>query len=278
MNLQGGFLPELPEVEVVRCGLESYLIGKMVECVEVHRSDLRYPIPDLNTALRGHKLCRVKRRSKYLLFFFEDTLLVWHLGMTGQFHVLPRDIPATAHEHVCFLFSDGTSLRYRDSRRFGYAGLLPPDGWEQHPWFRDLGPEPLGEKFTEEYLIHCCKMRKAPIKQMLMNAHVVAGIGNIYACESLFRAHIHPARAANRISRMRLQQLFQTVRKVLREAIDAGGSSISDFVHVDGKPGYFAHTFKVYGREGEACPDCGKHIRRIVQSGRSTFYCPCCQR
>jgi len=271
-------LPELPEVEVVRCGLESYLIGKMVECVEVHRSDLRYPIPDLNTALRGHKLCQVKRRSKYLLFFFEDTLLVWHLGMTGQFHVLPRDIPAAAHEHVRFLFSDGTSLHYRDSRRFGYAGLLPPNGWQQHPWFRDLGPEPLGEKFTEEYLIHCCRMRKAPIKQMLMNAHVVAGIGNIYACESLFRAHIHPARAANRISRMRLQQLFQTVRKVLKEAIDAGGSSISDFVHVDGKPGYFAYHFRVYGREGEACPDCGKHIRRIVQSGRSTFYCPCCQR
>ena len=270
-------MPELPEVEVVRRGLESYLVGKKIAHITVHRCDLRYPVPDLDAALRGCKLRGIERRAKYLLFFFENTLLVWHLGMTGQFHVLPQDIPAAPHEHVCLLFSDGTSLRYRDSRRFGYAGLLPLDGWQQHPWFRYLGLEPLDGEFTVEYLMHCCKMRKASVKQILMNAHVVVGIGNIYACEVLFRARIHPARAANRISHARLQKLFQAIRQVLGEAIDAGGSSISDFVRVDGKPGYFAHDFRVYGRDGEVCPDCGRRIRRMVQSGRSTFYCPGCQ-
>jgi len=277
MSFHGGFLPELPEVEVVRCGLKPYLTGKTVERVDVARSDLRYPVPDLGAALYGQRILRIERRAKYLLFFFDDVLLVWHLGMTGQFHVLPRDIPAAIHEHVYFLFSDGTSLRYRDSRRFGYAGLLPLNGWQQHPWFRNLGPEPFGEGFTDEYLIRCCKTRRVPVKQMLMNAHVVVGIGNIYASEILFRARIHPARAANRISRMRLHRLFLAVRQVLREAIDAGGSSISDFVRVDGKPGYFAHNFRVYGQAGQACPDCGRHIRRIVQAGRSTFYCTGCQ-
>jgi len=271
-------LPELPEVEVIRRGLKSHLIGKKIKRVEVHRPDLRYPIPDLSLILHGQTLRRIERRAKYLMFLFDGSLLAWHLGMTGQFHILPQGIPAATHEHVCFLFSDGASLRYRDSRRFGYAGLLPLDGWQQHPWFRNLGPEPLGEEFTDEYLIHCCKGRKGSVKQVLMDAHVVAGIGNIYACESLFRARIHPARAANRISHMRLQRLFQVVRQTLREAIDAGGSTISDFVHADGKPGYFAHDFRVYGRKGKVCTDCGKRIRRIVQFGRSSFYCPGCQR
>lgn len=270
-------MPELPEVEVVRCGLESHLIGKTVEHIEVRRPDLRYPIPDLDTALRGHQLHRIERRAKYLLFFFDNVLLVWHLGMTGQFHVLPQNVPIVVHEHVRFFFNGDASLHYRDSRRFGYVGLLPINGWQQHPWFKNLGPEPLGEEFTEKYLIRRCKMRKSSIKPLLMNAHIVVGVGNIYACEALFRARIHPTRPANRISQIRLRKLFHAVHQVLEEAIEAGGSSISDFVQVDGKPGYFAHTFKVYGRAGEACPDCGKDIRRIVQSGRSTFYCPGCQ-
>jgi len=276
--LQEGFLPELPEVEVVRRGLEPYLTGKTVEHIEVLRPDLRYPIPDLNTALHGHKLRRIERRAKYLLFFFNDVLLVWHLGMTGQFHVLPQNVPPAIHEHVRFLFSGGASLRYRDSRRFGYAGLLPPDEWQQHPWFRDLGPEPLADGFSNKYFTRCCREKKSPIKSTLMNARIVVGIGNIYACEALFRARIHPARLSNRISDIRLQRLHRAIRQVLKEAIEAGGSSINDFVHVDGEPGYFAHDFKTYGRAGEACQQCGKPIRRIVQSGRSSFYCPDCQR
>lgn len=271
-------MPELPEVEVVRCGLESRLIGRMVDHIEIFRPDLRYPLPDLNEALHGCKLHRIKRRAKYLLFFFDDVLLVWHLGMSGQFHILPRNIPPVAHEHVRFFFGDGVSLRYRDPRRFGYAGLLPLNGWQQHPWFKHLGPEPLGGEFTAEYLTGCCKKRKSPVKQVLMDASIVAGIGNIYACEVLFRARIHPARAAMRISNIRLQRLFLMIHQVLREAIDAGGSSISDFVHVNGKPGYFAYDFNVYGRAGKPCTQCGKAIVRTVQSGRGTFYCPQCQR
>ncbi len=271
-------MPELPEVETVRRGLESHLAGRILERVDVIRGDLRYPIPDLGAALRGQRVLSIERRAKYLLFFFNGVLLSWHLGMTGHFHVLSRDVPAAAHEHVRFLFDDGKTLRYRDPRRFGYAGLLPLQGWRQHPWFRDMGPEPLGDEFTPEYLAHCCGKRRISIKQILMDARVVVGIGNIYACESLFRAHIHPVRAANRISDSRLQQLVREIRQVLMEAINAGGSSISDFVCADGKPGYFAHSFRVYGRAGKVCLDCGGEIRRIVQAGRGTFFCPACQR
>lgn len=296
-HLQGGFSPELPEVEVIRCGLEPHLIGRMINHVEVLRPDLRYPLPDLNVALRGYRLCRIKRRAKYLLFFFDGALLVWHLGMTGQFHILPpanpeppgrilksdlpvkgRAAPLAAHEHVRFFFSGGYTLCYRDARRFGYAGLLPLHNWQQHPWFGNLGPEPLGDEFTAEYLVHCCRKRRSPVKAILMNASIVAGIGNIYACESLFRARIHPARATGRISDIRLQRLFLMIRQVLKEAIDAGGSSVSDFVQVDGNPGYFAHRFNVYGRAGKSCMRCGKAVARMVQSGRSTFYFPQCQR
>ncbi len=271
-------MPELPEVETVRRGLESHLVGRMIECVGVTRGDLRYPLPDLDATLRGQRLLGIERRAKYLLFFFNEVLLSWHLGMTGHFHVLPGDVATAAHEHVCFLFDDGKTLRYRDPRRFGYAGLLPLQGWRQHSWFRDMGPEPLGDEFTPEYLAHCCGKRRASIKQIIMDARVVVGIGNIYACESLFRARIHPARAANRISDSRLQQLVRAIRQVLTEAVNAGGSSISDFVCVDGKPGYFAHSFRVYGRAGKVCPDCGGGIQRISQAGRGTFFCPGCQR
>ncbi|MDQ6960643.1 MAG: bifunctional DNA-formamidopyrimidine glycosylase/DNA-(apurinic or apyrimidinic site) lyase [Mariprofundaceae bacterium] len=271
-------MPELPEVEVIRRGLESRLTGRMINHVEILRPDLRYPLPDLNMVLSGHKLRRIERRAKYLLFFFDHVLLVWHLGMTGQFHILPQDIPTGAHEHVRIFFNDDHTLRYRDSRRFGYAGLLSLKGWQQHPWFKHLGPEPLGDGFTTEYFAHCCEKRKSPVKPILMNAAIVAGIGNIYACEALFHARIHPARGANRISKIRLQRLFLMIRQILREAIDAGGSSINDFVQVDGKPGYFAYHFRVYGRAGKPCMRCGKAIARMIQSGRATFYCPQCQR
>jgi len=280
-------MPELPEVETVCRGLAPHLIGRRVEAVICYRPDLRYPLPDL-AMLRGQTCHGIKRRAKYLQFEFDDTLLVWHLGMSGCFRVSgPHEddsavLDSTArparHEHVRLLFSGGVSLRYIDPRRFGYAGFLPKEGWEQHKWFKSLGPEPLAGAFDGEYLFSRCQGRKIGIKPLLMDAAVVVGVGNIYACEALFRAGIHPARAARRISRKRLDVLAFAVQDVLGEAIAAGGSTINDFAHVDGNPGYFAHNFRVYGREGEACLQCDTPIRRLIQSGRSTFYCPRCQR
>lgn len=270
-------MPELPEVETVRTGLEPLLVGRRIESVTCHRSSLRYPLPGL-AVLTGEKVMKVRRRAKYLLFDLEGgQVLVWHLGMTGQFHVLPQRVEAGAHEHVRFDLTDGQSLRYRDARRFGYAGLLNSDEVEQHPWFIKLGPEPLAADFDAEHLLAACHNRKAPIKSVIMDAAVVVGVGNIYASEALFRAGIYPARAAKRISYKRLVVLTEMIKQVLAEAIEAGGSSISDFVHADGKPGYFSHAFRVYGRQGEACVCCGKTIKRLIQSGRSTFYCSGCQ-
>lgn len=270
-------MPELPEVEVIRTGLEPLLVGRGIRQVICHRQSLRYPLPDLDS-LVGRRFLSLKRRAKYLLFELDDgRLLVWHLGMTGQFHLLPVQAKAGQHEHVRFDLHDGTSLRYRDMRRFGYAGLFASDEIAAHAWFTGLGPEPLGDEFTIDYLHGLCRGRKGPIKSLLMNGSVVVGVGNIYASEALFRAGIHPARAAGRISRKRLAGLVAAVRQVLTEAIAAGGSSISDFVHADGRPGYFAHSFRVYGRAGEPCLNCGEPIQRIQQSGRSTYYCSRCQ-
>ncbi len=269
-------MPELPEVETVRRGLAPHLIGRSIESVTCYRPDLRYPLPDMDV-LYG-KTCRgISRRAKYLQFSFDHALLVWHLGMSGCFRVQHGNAAKLRHEHVRISLSGGECLSYIDPRRFGYAGLLPIDGWQQHPWFAALGPEPLGDSFDGEYLFSRCQGRKIAIKTLLMDASVVVGVGNIYACESLFRAGIHPARAANRISRQRLDLLVIAVREVLGEAIAAGGSTINDFAHVDGNPGYFAHNFQVYGRASKACLHCTTRIRRLVQSGRSTFYCPHCQ-
>ncbi len=235
-------MPELPEVEVVRRGLQGPLAGLGLRRVERLRADLRYPLPDMDGALAGRRLAAVRRRAKYLLF------------------------------------EGGVGRRYRDARRFGYAGILSARGWTEHPWFAGLGPEPLEPGFSPATLERAFATRRAPVKQALMDARVVVGVGNIYACEALFRARIHPARPACRISRARIGRLHAAVVAVLSEAIEAGGSSISDFLRADGRPGYFAHAFRVYGRAGAPCVDCGRPIRRIVQGGRSTFYCPHCQR
>lgn len=271
-------MPELPEVETVRSGLEPLLVRREITTITCFREGLRYPFPDFS-GLAGQKITAVSRRSKYLLFDLNGgQTLVWHLGMTGQFHVLSAKDAKASHEHVHIDLHDGQSLRYRDARRFGYAGLLDTSDVFSHPWFVSLGPEPLGDKFTADFLVAVCKGRKAPIKTIIMDASNVVGVGNIYAAESLFRAAIHPARAAGKISQKRLISLTIAIKEILGEAIVAGGSTISDFVKADGKPGYFAHSFQVYGREGKLCFRCGKAIKRISQSGRSSFYCPGCQR
>lgn len=270
-------MPELPEVETVRAGLEPLLMNRTISAVRCLRQQLRYPLPDLS-ALVGHRIIAVSRRSKYLLLQLDSgQILVWHLGMTGQFHLLRADAEQGAHEHVRIDLSDGQSLRYRDARRFGYAGLIDADELVSHPWFAKLGPEPLSDAFDVHHLADVCLARKAPIKTVIMDASNVVGVGNIYAAESLFRAGIHPARAAGRISKKRLELLTSSIKQVLAEAIAAGGSTISDFVKADGKPGYFAHSFQVYGREAEACFRCDNQVKRMVQAGRSTFYCPGCQ-
>ena len=273
-------MPELPEVEVVRTGLEPLLQGRKVQAVHCFREGLRYPFPDFSS-LEGQHILSVSRRSKYLLFEITGMpatqYLVWHLGMTGQFHVLSQHEHAGSHEHVRIDLDDGSSLRYRDARRFGYAGLMLKTQWESHPWHQSLGVEPLSEEFHVDGLFQLCHQRKLSIKQMIMHAKTVVGVGNIYASESLFLAGIHPMRAAGKISKARLEILVHAIKKTLEAAIQAGGSSISDFVQVDGKPGYFAHDFNVYGRDGERCLRCQGKIRKIVQAGRSSFYCVGCQ-
>ncbi len=272
-------MPELPEVEVVCRGLSPLLVDQRVRSVELMRDNLRFPLPvSMVQELPGLIFSSISRRSKYLLFCFDrGPVLIWHLGMTGQFHVLDQSAPPGAHEHVRINMENGAALCYRDARRFGYVGLSSHEELAGHKWFAQLGPEPLGDSFSADYLIGYCKGRRAAIKALLMNAHVVVGVGNIYANEALFRSGIHPGRAAGKISKARIAVLVEAVRSVLGEAIDAGGSTISDFVQADGKPGYFAHQFRVYGREGEPCYQCGRSIRRMVQSGRSTFYCLGCQ-
>ncbi|MDX8395839.1 MAG: bifunctional DNA-formamidopyrimidine glycosylase/DNA-(apurinic or apyrimidinic site) lyase, partial [Mariprofundaceae bacterium] len=252
-------MPELPEVEVVRLGLEPLLSGRVMIDVHCRREGLRYPFPvGFAECLQGRKVVRLHRRAKFLQLYLDDNyVLVWHLGMTGQFHVLPKDDAMGAHEHIQINLDDGSSLRYRDARRFGFVDRLQANKLETHAWFNHLGPEPLTDEFDAKYLKQQCQGKKSPIKTVIMDGKVVVGVGNIYASESLYRAGIHPTRAAGRISLKRFELLVQVIKQVLAEAIAAGGSSISDFVQVDGKPGYFSHSFHVYGRENESCTHCG---------------------
>ena len=274
------WLPELPEVEVVRSGLDTLIRNRRIRWVQLYRRALRYPLPaGMAERLRGLTVLAVERRGKYLLFRLDGSeILVWHLGMTGQFHVLAESDSPGRHEHAVFVLDGGLSLRYRDMRRFGYAGLLPADAWQRHPWFAGLGPEPLQEGFDGAYLYGRCHSRAAPVKQVLMDAAVVVGIGNIYACEALFRASIDPFLPAHHLALHQAGTLVKAVKDVLREAIAAGGSTISDFVRADGRPGYFHHAFTVYQRQGQPCVRCGSPILRRMQSGRGTFYCSGCQR
>jgi len=270
-------MPELPEVETVVNGLRPQIVGKHIVSVSNSGKNLRYPLPDF-TAIQGQRLTNIVRRAKYLLFHFENgQTLMWHLGMTGQFHVLPKSEAAAKHEHVTIILDGGITLRYRDTRRFGYADICETKKLESHIWIKNLGIEPLLDDFNAKYLKNMLKKRKTSIKQAIMDNHVVVGVGNIYASESLFRAHIHPAQQTNTIKLKVYESLAFHIKTVLNEAIAAGGSTISDFVKADGTPGYFAHSFQVYGRDGKPCLICKKPIERIVQSARASFFCPKCQ-
>ena len=283
-------MPELPEVETVRRGLQPVMEGAVIAQADVNRLDLRWPFPDrMAERLTGQKVLGLRRRSKYILADLEsgETLLI-HLGMSGRMLISGHTVgdfhhghPAPAkHDHVVLHMEGGVRITFNDARRFGAMDLLDTATQEDHWLIRDIGPEPLGNGFHEDYLIDRLKGRNTPIKSALLDQRIVAGLGNIYVCEALFRAGIHPKRKAGRISGTRVAALVPIIRTVLVEAIASGGSSLRDYRQADGELGYFQHGFQVYDREGDPCstPGCDKTIGRIVQSGRSSFFCPQCQR
>jgi formamidopyrimidine-DNA glycosylase len=283
-------MPELPEVETVRRGLEPVMTGARIARADVRRPDLRWPFPERMAERLTHaRVERLRRRSKYILADLDsgESLLI-HLGMSGRMSVqgakvglFHHEITAPEkHDHVVLDLDNGARVVFNDPRRFGAMDLLRTDNAEAHPLLSSLGPEPLGNAFSEGYLIASLKGRMSPVKAVLLDQKVIAGLGNIYVCEALYRAGIHPARKAGRISEARVGALVPIIRDVLSEAIDAGGSSLRDYRQADGDLGYFQHRFRVYGREGDPCrtPGCPDVVRRIVQSGRSSFYCATCQR
>jgi formamidopyrimidine-DNA glycosylase len=283
-------MPELPEVETVRRGLLSVMEGRVITYAAINRPDLRWPFPvGMAARLTGKRVLALRRRSKYILADLDsgETLII-HLGMSGRMLIsgamlggFHHDHPAPAkHDHVVLDIEGGARITFNDARRFGSMDLIATDVADSHLLLRNLGPEPLGNAFSGPYLLDRLKSRNTPIKSALLDQSIVAGLGNIYVCEVLFRAHINPARKAGQIAVARVASLVPIIRDVLADAIDAGGSSLRDYRQADGELGYFQHAFKVYGREGEPCvtAGCTSTIARIVQSGRSSFFCPTCQR
>jgi formamidopyrimidine-DNA glycosylase len=283
-------MPELPEVETVRAGLVPSMQGHVITRAEVNRPDLRWPFPnDMAQRLTGATVTALRRRSKYILADLStgETLII-HLGMSGrmtvsgdplgQFH---NDHPAPAkHDHVVFHMGNGARVTFNDPRRFGAMDLAKTDALNDHWLIKPIGPEPLGNGFNEAYLVEAFAAKNTPVKTALLDQRLIAGLGNIYVCEVLFRAHIDPTRKAKDLFKKQVASLVPIVRDVLNEAIAAGGSSLKDYRQADGELGYFQKAFQAYDRAGHPCqtPECTGSITRIVQSGRSTFYCPKCQR
>jgi formamidopyrimidine-DNA glycosylase len=293
-------MPELPEVETVRRGLAPVMEGAQFREVEARRQDLRWPLPrDFAAHLRGRKVAGLGRRGKYLLVDLSSgDVLIMHLGMSGSFRILHEDkgrspgkfhherSQARAHDHVVFHMSNGAIVTFNDPRRFGFMKLVARDKLEDEPSIRALGPEPLGNAFDAAMLAEACAGKKTSLKAALSDQRVVAGLGNIYVCEALHRAHLSPKRRASTLATAggkphpRATALVEAIRAVLEDAIKAGGSSLRDHRRTNGELGDFQHTFRAYDREGKPCVTrgCDGTVRRIVQGGRSTFYCPVCQR
>jgi len=269
-------MPELPEVETSRRGIEPYLCEQRIDSIIVRNRNLRWPVrAEVARQLTGQTILSVSRRAKYLLINTTNGSAMIHLGMSGSVYIVDHDSPATVHEHFDFRLGSGKSLRYRDPRRFGSLHWCKNPA--QHKLIRLLGPEPLGNEFSGDYLWQRSRGRRASIKQFIMNANVVVGVGNIYASEALFLAGISPHRAAGRISLQRYVRLAEVIRQVLQQAIRAGGTTLRDFYGGDGEAGYFQQELLVYGRDGEPCRQCRRPVSVVVLGQRSTFYCVNCQ-
>jgi len=272
-------MPELPEVETTRRGIEPHIAGKKIREVIVRRADLRQPVTLGLDEIAGRHITAVRRRSKYLLVDLDDaSILLIHLGMSGSLRIVREADEWRRHDHVALTFSRDVQLRYHDPRRFGLVLLLPPGTEGSHPLLESLGPEPFGDAFSTATLAAACRTRSTTIKQVIMDAAVVVGVGNIYASEALFRAGIRPRTRASRVSRPRLAKLAAAIHQVLAEAIEHGGTTLRDFVNSDGRPGYFRQRLFVYDRACEPCRVCNAIIQRAVVGQRSTFWCPRCQR
>ncbi len=280
-------MPELPEVETTRRGLVPVMEGQVILRADIRRPDLRWPFPEnMGARLEGARVLTLRRRAKYILGDLStgETLIV-HLGMSGRMLVHPQQeqgglAEPGKHDHVVLQMSGGARITFNDARRFGAMDICARNRVAEHPLLAPLGPEPLGNEFNTDHLIRALAGRRMPIKSALLDQKIVAGLGNIYVCESLWRAGISPRRKAGNLSLVRVSRLVRAIRDVLNDAIDSGGSSLKDFRQTDGELGYFQHKFAVYGRVGQPCrtPDCKGTIQRIVQSGRSSFYCSQCQR
>ena len=268
-------MPELPEVETTRRGIEPHIVGKKVVQVIVRQPSLRWPVSEeLAQCLTGRTVISVSRRAKYLFLETGTGKVMMHLGMSGSLRILHQSVAAGKHDHLDIVFEDGCLLRFRDPRRFGSVFWLDGD---EHVLLQNLGPEPLSAEFTGHYLHTLSRRRKVSVKMFIMNSRVVVGIGNIYANEVLYLAGIRPGKAASRISRPRYILLVDAIRQVLSRAIEAGGTSIRDFVRENGSPGYFQQLLMVYGRGRQPCLRCQTLLKEIRQGGRSTVYCPSCQ-
>ena len=271
-------MPELPEVETARRGIEPHLLGQRIVGVLVRQRQLRWPVPaTLVKSLPGQTIRAVERRAKYILIKTDSGTVLLHLGMSGSLRMLPCRTPPQKADHVDIALANGQCLRLRDPRRFGSLLWTTTDP-ARHKLLRHLGPEPLGPEFTGDYLFEAARGRKLAVRDFLMNTRVLAGVGNIYANECLFLAGIRPQRAAGRITHARYQLLAESIRQTLAKAIRAGGTTLRDFQNADGLPGYFQQTLNVYGRENQPCPTCGTPIRALKLGQRSAFYCPRCQR
>lgn len=272
-------MPELPEVETTCNGIRPHITSKTIVDVIIRQKQLRWPITEnLKDLLLGHRIESVKRRAKYCLLQTSsaDTVII-HLGMSGSLRIVNTDNPAGKHDHVDFIFTDGTVLRFNDTRRFG-AILFTSEAIEQHKLINNLGPEPLSDQFTGSHLRQLAKDKKTTVKSFIMDGHNVVGVGNIYASESLFMAGIHPTRLAGRVSLKRYQNLAGCIKVVLQRAIDQGGTTLRDFVNEQGKPGYFQQSLAVYGRANEKCVICSSPIQQLKIAQRASYFCPVCQK
>lgn len=277
-------MPELPEVETVRRTLWPHIQGRSIEKIVVHQRSLRVPVPNgFETRLAGKRFLNLTRRAKYLLFSFDggEGMLI-HLGMSGILGLVPVGTPRKKHDHVRFCLDNGMELRFNDPRRFGRVEACGAEDFGSHPTLAHLGPEPVADDFDAQDLadhLHAYAQGKSrPVKTYIMDATVVVGVGNIYASEALFKAGIRPQVAAGKISKARWLHLAAAIQETLTAAISQGGTTLRDFRNIRGEAGYFAISLKVYGRAGEPCPDCSRPIKKVVMTGRSTFYCGTCQR